>query len=177
VNQAIKRYDPNHLYLGSRFYGSDKDKPEIFRAIGPYVDVISVNHYSQWTPDISRIRMWERESGRPVLITEWYVKGQDSGMGNTTGAGWVVHTQEDRALFYENFTLALLESRVVLGWHWFKYADNDPDDTTADPSNIDSNKGVVSNRYDPWYELLNSARRINERTHRLADFFDGRLAP
>ena len=177
VSQAIKRYDPNHLYLGSRFYGSDKNHPEIFRAIGPYVDVVAVNHYGQWTPDISRIQMWERESGRPVLISEWYVKGEDSGMANNTGAGWIVHTQSDRGLFYENFTLALLESKVCVGWHWFKYTDNDPTDTTADPSNIDSNKGVVSNRYDPYDDLLNAAKRINERAHRLADYFDGRIVP
>ena len=177
VSQAIKRYDPNHLYLGSRFYGSDKDRPEIFRAIGPYVDVISVNHYGQWTPDISRMRMWERESGRPVVITEWYVKAEDSGMPNNTGAGWVVHTQKDRGLFYENFALALIESRVCVGWHWFKYTDNDPDDANADPSNIDSNKGIVSNRYDPYDELLSAAKRINERAYRLADYFDGRIVP
>jgi hypothetical protein len=137
------------------------------------VDVVSVNHYSQWTPDISRMQMWERESGRPVIISEWYVKGEDSGMANNTGAGWVVHTQRDRGLFYQNFTLALLESKVCVGWHRFKYADNDPDDTSADPSNIDSNKGVVNNRYDPYFELLNAAKRINERAYRLADYFDG----
>ena len=177
VSQAIKRYDPNHLYLGSRLYGSDKDHPEIFRAIGPYVDVVAVNHYGQWTPDLSRIQMWERESGRPVLISEWYVKGEDSGMANNTGAGWVVHTQTDRGWFYQNFTLALLESKVCVGWHWFKYADNDPTDTGADPSNIDSNKGIVSNRYNPYDDLLKAAKRINERAHRLADYFDSRLVP
>jgi hypothetical protein len=173
VSQAIKKYDPNHLYLGSRFYGSDKDRPEIFHAVGPYVDVLSVNYYSRWTPDISKLQMWEQESGRPVIITEFYVKGEDSGMPNTTGAGWVVHTQHDRGLFYENFTLALLESKVCVGWHWFKYTDNDPDDPGADPSNLDSNKGVVSNRYVPYDELLNAAKRINERVYRLTDYFDG----
>ncbi|HYG23044.1 MAG TPA: hypothetical protein VEH04_09700 [Verrucomicrobiae bacterium] len=176
VNQAIKQHDPNHLYLGSRFFSSDKDRPEIFRAIGPHVDVISVNHYNQWTPDISRIQMWEQESGRPVIITEYYVKGEDSGMPNNTGAGWVVRTQADRGSFYQNFTLALIESKVCVGWHWFKYADNDPD-ADADPSNIDSNKGVVSNRYASYEVLLNAMRALNERTYRIAEWLDGNLAP
>jgi hypothetical protein len=174
VNQAIKLSDPNHLYLGSRFFSSDKDRPEIFRAIGPYVDVISVNHYSQWTPDINRIRMWEQESGRPVIITEFYVKGEDSGMPNNTGAGWVVRTQRDRGLFYQNFVLALLQSKVCVGWHWFKYADNDPD-SNPDPSNIDSNKGVVSNRYDPYPPVLEGMRQLNERAFRLVEYLDGQL--
>jgi hypothetical protein len=176
VNQAIKLQDTNHLYLGSRLFSSDKDHPEIFRAIGPYVDVVSVNHYSQWTPDISRIRMWEQESGRPVIITEFYVKGEDSGMPNNTGAGWVVHTQKDRGAFYQNFTLALLESKVCVGWHWFKYSDNDPD-SNPDPSNIDSNKGVVSNRYVPCTDLLDAMRQLNERVYLLAKYFDETPAP
>lgn len=176
VNQAIKLRDPNHLYLGSRFFSSDKDRPEIFRAIGPHVDVISVNHYSQWTPDINRIRMWEQESGRPVIITEFYVKGEDSGMPNNTGAGWVVRTQNDRGLFYQNFILALLESKVCVGWHWFKYADNDPD-SNPDPSNIDSNKGIVSNRYEPYDDLLDDMLLINQRSQKLTEWFDGVLTP
>jgi len=176
VNQAIKLHDANHLYLGSRLHSSDKDRPEIFRAMGPHVDVVSVNHYAQWTPDIERIRMWEEESGRPVIITEFYVKGEDSGMPNNTGAGWVVRTQNDRGLFYQNFILALLEARVCVGWHWFKYADNDPD-SNPDPSNIDSNKGIVSNRYETYDDLLDDMLLINERAQKLAEWFDGVSLP
>jgi hypothetical protein len=40
-----------------------------------------------------------------------------------------------RGLFYENFVLALLQSRTCVGWHWFKYQDNDPDDPHAEASN------------------------------------------
>ena len=174
VNQAIKLRDPHHLYLGSRLFSTDKDRPEIFREIGPHVDVISVNHYSQWTPDLNRIRMWEQQSGRPVLITEFYVKGEDSGMPNNTGAGWVVRTQTDRGRFYQNFVLALLESKACVGWHWFKYTDNDPD-SNPDPSNIDSNKGVVSNRYAPYDELLAGMRPLNERVYRLTKWLDDGL--
>ncbi len=96
----------------------------------------------------------------------------DSGMSNTGGAGWVVKTQRDRGLFYENFTLGLLESKVCVGWDWFKYMDNDPSDTKADPSNRDSNKGILNNRYEPYDPLLEAMKRINERTFSLVDYFD-----
>jgi len=175
VSKAIKKYDPNHLFLGSRFYGSDLRFPEVFRAAGPHVDVVSVNYYRAWTPDPERLAMWERQSGKPILITEWYAKGVDSGLANTSGAGWLVKTQRDRGLFYQNFTLALLQSKVCVGWHWFKYADNDPDDKTTDPSNRDSNKGIVNNRYEPWKDLLDLMKPINERAYSLADFFDKQM--
>ncbi len=174
VSRAIKKYDPNHMFLGSRFHGMGLRLPEIFKAAGPYLDVVAVNYYNAWTPDPQRLDMWVRESGKPVMITEWYAKGMDTGMPNTGGAGWVVKTQRDRGLFYENFTLGLLESKGCVGWHWFKYADNDPTDTKADPSNRDSNKGIVNNRYEPYPPLLNAMKRINERVYLLVDYFDGR---
>jgi hypothetical protein len=172
VSRAIKKSDPNHLYLGSRFHGSDLRFPEIFRAAGPHLDVVSVNYYRAWTPDPERLAMWARESGKPVLITEWYAKGADSGLANTGGAGWLVKSQRERGLFYENFTLGLLQSKVCVGWHWFKYLDNDPADTKADPSNRDSNKGILSNRYERYQALLDSMKRINERAGGLVDYFD-----
>jgi hypothetical protein len=173
VTRAIRRVDPNHLVLGSRLHGGQLRYPETFRAAGRHLDVIAVNYYHAWSADREQVAMWERESGRPFLVTEWYAKGMDvPGLANVSGAGWVVKTQRDRGLFYENFTLSLLETRACVGWHWFKYIDNDPDDTRADPSNRDANKGIVSSRYEPYGDLLASMRRINERTYRIISGFD-----
>jgi len=85
-----------------------------------------------------------------------------------------VKTQRDRGLFYQNFVLSLLESKQCVGWHWFKYIDNDPADTKADPSNQDSNKGIVSNRYEPYRPLLDLMKDLNVRAYTLVDYFDGR---
>lgn len=172
VSRAIKKYDPNHLYLGSRFYAVDIAKPELFRACGPFVDVVSMNYYRAWTPDAATMQMWARESGKPILITEWYAKGVDSGMPNTGGAGWLVKTQRERGLFYQNFTLGLLASKVCVGWHWFRYSDNDMDDKSVDPSNRDSNKGIVNNRYEPYAPLLAEMKPLNERIYSLVSYFD-----
>jgi hypothetical protein len=175
VTRAIRAVDPNHLILGSRFHGMQTRYPETFRAAGRHLDVVAVNYYNAWSADPERVGMWERESGRPYLVTEWYAKGMDAvGLANVSGAGWVVRTQADRGRFYENFTLSLLASRGCVGWHWFKYIDNDPADTKSDPSNRDSNKGILNNRYEPYEDLTAAMRRINTRAYRLIDQFDGR---
>lgn len=105
------------------------------------------------------------------MITEWYAKGMDSGMANHSGAGWTVRTQADRGRFYQNFTLALLAHPACVGWHWFKYIDNDPTDTRADPSNRDSNKGIVNNRYEPYRALLDPMRELNDQVYPLVEHF------
>lgn len=173
VSRAIKKYDPNHCFLGSRFHGGELNYPEVFKAAGAYVDVMAVNYYRTWTPSQEKLAMWSRESGRPILITEWYVKGVDSGLPNNSGAGWIVKSQRDRGLFYQNFTLGLLESKVCVGWHWFKYADNDPEEPGTEPSNRDANKGIVTARYQTYPAMLNEMKSLNDRAYSLADYFDG----
>ncbi len=170
--RAIRKYDHHHLLLGPRFYGSEKRSEAVFRAAGKHLDVIAVNLYGQWSPSQEMLRQWEAWSKRPVIITEWYAKGDDSGMENLTGAGWTVATQQDRGWFYQNFTLALLESQVCVGWHWFKYKDNDPRDRTTDPSNRNSNKGIVTAAYEPWQPLLDAMQQLNGSAYPLVEWFD-----
>jgi hypothetical protein len=141
---------------------------------GKHLPVIAMNVYGDWTPT-ETVRKWEQWSGRPMMATEWYAKAQDApGLANKTGAGWNVKTQRDRALFYQNFTLALLEARGCVGWHWFKYADNDPANPKADPSNLDSNKGIVNCAYQPYAELLDAMQALNAQVYPLTAFFDRR---
>ncbi|MBK1826743.1 hypothetical protein [Haloferula rosea] len=172
VSKAIRKHDPNHLILGSRFHGRALRIPELFEAAGRHVDVISVNYYHAWTPDPKLLATWAKRSGRPIVISEWYAKALDSNLANTSGAGWLVRTQADRAAFYQNFTLGLLESKVCVGWHWFRYSDNDPEEKGTDPSNRDANKGMVSNRYVPYDTLLDGMKDINERTFGIIRHFD-----
>ena len=106
------------------------------------------------------------------MITEWYTKGMDSGLPNISGAGWIVKTQRDRGLFYQNYTLQLLESKSCVGWHWFKYIDNDPEQEGTELSNQDANKGIVNNDYKEYNPLLNLMKEINLQTYNLIDYFD-----
>ncbi|MFC3199967.1 hypothetical protein ACFOET_20270 [Parapedobacter deserti] len=174
VTQAIRKYDPNHLYLGCRFNQEKEElsSREIFEVAGRYMDVISINHYRKWEPVQAQMANWEAWSGKPFLITEWYTKGEDSGLPNRTGAGWNVPTQADRGYFYQNFALELLKSKACVGWHWFTYQDNDPQDLTTDPSNRDSNKGIVDSRYNPYLPLLAQMKLLNDHVYRLINYFD-----
>ncbi len=174
VTTALKKYDPNHLFLGDRFnqWNYELINEEMFKVAGKYVDVVSINHYQRWQPEVGAMRNWESWSGKPFMVTEFYTKGVDSGLGNTSGAGWLVKTQNDRGLFYQNFVIELIKSGVCVGWHWFTYMDNDPTNTGSDSSNVDSNKGIVQwdcTRYDA---LVNQMREINECIYNLARFYD-----
>ena len=172
VSKALKKYDPNHMYIGARFYSSEKNYPEFIKAAGKFVDIISNNYYNKWTPDAAEMENWTRWSGRPFIVTEYYTKGEDSGMPNQSGAGWIVKTQRDRGLFYQNYNLALLESRNCVGWHYFKYQDNDPTAKGVDPSNTDSNKGIVNNYYEVWTPMMDLMKELNTQVYNIIEYFD-----
>ncbi|KAA9037774.1 hypothetical protein FW778_16940 [Ginsengibacter hankyongi] len=174
VAAAVRKYDPNHLYLGCRFnQGSEElSNPEIFKVAGKYMDVISINHYRKWQPDQSIMANWTKWSGKPFIITEWYTKGEDSGLPNRTGAGWNVPTQLDRGYFYQNFTIELLKSKSCVGWHWFTYQDNDPTDLKTDASNRDSNKGIVDSNFKPYQPLLDNMKILNNHVYGLIQYLD-----
>ncbi|MCX6237996.1 MAG: agarase [Bacteroidia bacterium] len=172
VSKAIKKYDPNHMYIGARFYSEEKNHAEFMIAAGKYLDIISNNYYNYWTPDSTQMANWTAWTGKPFIVTEYYTKGEDSGMPNQSGAGWIVRTQRDRGLFYQNYNLALLESKNCVGWHYFKYQDNDPTAKGVDPSNIDANKGIVNNDYELWTPMTTLMKELNTQVYSLINYFD-----
>lgn len=174
VTTAIRKFDPNHLYLGCRFNQEKEElqNPEMFKVLGKYADIISINHYRKWEPVQSIMANWTNWSGRPFIITEWYTKGEDSGLPNKTGAGWNVLTQADRGYFYQNFTIELLKSKACVGWHWFTYQDNDPLNLKTDPSNRDSNKGIVNSNFEPYKPLMENMKMLNDHVYELIRFLD-----
>lgn len=176
VTAAIRRYDPNHLYLGSRInnHRGQLDNPLFWRAMAPHVDVVSVNYYNVWGPDLEQVAQWEEWGGRPILITEWYTKALDMPeLANTHGAGWVVRTQADRGRFYQHFALGCLEARTIVGWHYFKYRD-DPKESTALDSAGGANKGLFTFAGLPHQPALDAAGELNRQVYSLIDFLDGR---
>lgn len=161
---------PRILYLGSRLHGKPKNMQGVVTAAGRWCDVISINYYSSWNADLTtKIADWESWAPEtPFLITEFYTKALDNDLDNVSGAGYVVPTQIDRAYAYQHFTLGLLESRNCVGWHWFRYQDDDSDDL----SDNCSNKGIFDNYYEPYPWLAQYMRQLNTNVYNLIDYFD-----
>ncbi len=172
VSKAIKKYDPNHLYLGSRLHGSAKKTESIIAASGKYCDILSINYYGDWSPNPTLIDVWDRSAKKPFIVTEFYTKAMDAGLANTTGAGFTVHTQTDKGYAYQHFCLNLLNSKSCVGWHYFKYQDNDPTAKNVDPSNTDSNKGLVNNSFQYYKEFVKLMKEFNDNKYQLIQYLE-----
>ena len=168
VHDAIRKHDPNHLILGSRLHGKASNQDVCYTASGPFIDVVSINYYHRWTPVQDELDRRAELAMKPILITEFYAKSDESGLNNSKGAGFTVPTQKDRGRFYENFTIGLLKNRNVVGWHWFRYID----DGDLKTKGFSSNKGIVNVQYHEYRELAASMKAINSAVYQLSDFLN-----
>lgn len=169
VKEAVKVVDPGMMYLGSRLHGTPKYLQGVVEAAGRHCDIISINYYSRWSVELeTSVAEWETWSDTPFLITEFYTKALDTDLPNTSGAGFAVRTEKDKAYAYQHFTLGLLESKNCVGWHWFKYQDDDGSDNSGHPAN----KGIYDNYYEMYPYLSKFMRDLNYNVYELIEFFD-----
>lgn len=174
VSEAIHKYAPNHMYLGVRTVDKAYQSRGFWAAAGRYCNAVCVNYYGAWTPDSNQMTDWSEWGGNvPFIATEWYAMATDSGLACSSGAGFLVNTQQDRGKFYQNFALKLLETKSCVGFHWFQYLDNDPTAVAGDSSNVDSNKGIINIfTYKPYTELTTEMAELNKQAYRVIDYFD-----
>lgn len=147
VNEAIRAADPNHLILGCRFAGTPP--MSVVKEMKGHVDAISINNYSKHPP-VDLLKKMHEETGLPVMVTEFSVKGKDSGPLTSHGSGPVVATQRDRAQQFEKYVETLTDLNYCVGYHWFRYRDH--------PGN---NQGLVKVNEEPWTTLAEKVTELN----------------
>lgn len=172
TSNAIRAYDPNHLLLGARFLAGDGTKAYLYKSAKPYVDIASINYYDGTSPG-SVLGSVAAKFDMPFMVTEFYAKGVDSGLSNRAGYGLTVRTQADRGAYYQSLALSMLGSRNGVGISWLSLMDNNSSNPFADPSNTDSNKGLMPINYpltqadNPYEPLTSRIKDLNANVYAL----------
>ncbi len=135
VSTAIKTYDPNHMYIGTRSHTPTYSKEGYLRAASRYVDVMTINLYGtqNYASINSYIENIQKYSNKPFIVSEFGMRAlngctdlNDKPLGNHTGtACWLLENQQNRANSYESYVLNLIESGSCLGWVLYRFQDND----------------------------------------------------
>jgi hypothetical protein len=168
---AIRTAAPHHLVLGGRF--AYVPQPGVVDAVARHVDVISINCYDA-LPDAA-IDAYAA-TGRPCLIGEFSIRGDDAGLPNTQGAGPRVATQSERAAGFARYATAALRHPALIGYHWFLHADQ-PAQGRWDGE--DSNYGVVTIDDEVYPELTQTMTAFNaeaEQIHEASAAMAGEIA-
>ena len=162
IAAAIRKYDTNHLIIGSRLHGRSRAIQGVVNASQKYMDVTSVNFYDKFTPN-EQIAYSQWTNDKPCIVTEFYIKDVNIFSSTQAGAGWYVNNQASRGDFYQNTCIELLKSKCYVGWQYFKYQDDS-----------DSNKGIVNGSGTEYTDMTAFMNELNKQVYHLCDFYDSK---
>ncbi|MCO6060446.1 beta-galactosidase [Pseudomonas sp. MOB-449] len=155
VAETLKKADPNHLFLGGRLAVRT---PEVEEMSAKYTDVTSINTYAALPEhgfDVAAFKRWDK----PVMLTEWHFGSADRG---PFGSGVVaVSSEDERGKAYARFVDSAVASGVVVGTHWFQYADQPVTGRTLDGEN--SHTGLVGITDIPFEAFTRAVAEANTR--------------
>jgi len=157
VRDTLKKYDPNHLYLGCRFAWRT---PEAVEASAEYCDVVSFNIYA---PRVDP-KAWDfvNALNKPCIIGEFHFGALDRGMLHT---GLVaVPDQKARAEMYQDYIHSVVDHPAFVGCHWFQYVDEPLTGRVWDGENY--NIGFVTVTDTPYPEMVAAAKAVHTETYR-----------
>lgn len=151
---AIRKYDRNHLLLGSRFIGAGGSNMK-YKIESEYCDVLTVNHYGLKPPS-TQLKHIYRLTGKPMLIGEFTMAAKDAGLPNTRSwNGMLFETQTDRAKGYEIYASSAAELPFMVGTHYFLLKDRNE----FRPNNW----GLADVNGKLYYDFVRHLGRINQR--------------
>ncbi len=161
MERTIRRYDRNHLILGDRF--CQYYSVPVARAMQKHADVASTNLGADWNDgSISHffLSTLHEATGKPVIITEFYLCAMENRSGNRNSSGGfpIVQTQAERADGFKRYVKSVASIPFVLGAHWFQFTD-EPSKGRGDGENY--NMGLVDIAGRPYEEITKVASSLN----------------
>lgn len=155
INNAIKKYDPNHLNLGLRFGGNPPDELiEASADIG--FDVFSLNVYSYRISD-EILKKIDNLTDLPIIIGEFHFG--TPGKGLAPGLCQTIN-QKERGVAYSYYVENAAAHPSVVGTHWFQWLDQ-PSTGRYDGENY--NIGFIDVTDLPYQELVNEVIKTHEK--------------
>ena len=159
VRDTLKKYDPNHLYLGCRF--AEGYNPDAVRAAADVCDVVSVNVYNTSLTENTLQNGFgfpadPTSLGKPCIIGEFHCGALDRGLFHP---GLVsTPNQAVRAQTFTNYVRSVVDNPAFVGCHWFQYLDEPLTGRTLDGENY--NIGFVTVTDTPYPEMVQAAQRV-----------------
>ena len=162
IRRTFKKYDQNHLLIGSRWTPHTANNEDVVRIAGKYLDVVSINYYTYGIEKDFLKKVYDWSGGRPMIFSEWYYSSTEHGLGG----GKEVKDQTERGLGYRNYIEQSAASGYVVGSQWFIYGDQSITGRFFEGFNGEGNNtGLVDVVDRPYTPLVNAARVTHARIY------------
>lgn len=157
---AVRRFLPGKLYLGSRFERYENvPRAEVVAAAAKYCDVLSFNLYCYSVADF---RLPDGVD-KPVLIGEFHFGTIDNGHANPGITGCADNAE--RADAYRFYVKTALRHPNFVGCHYYRLIDEHPAGRLIDNENMGIGFVDICDR--PYPEMVQAAREIGADMYRI----------
>jgi hypothetical protein len=166
VDNALERYDPNHLTLGIRF--GNVPENEILELCKDVFDVFSFNAYDI-CPSPDMMDRCTEVTNRPMIIGEYHFGTVDRGMAQSL---WQVDSQQERGVAYRYYTENAFSHPGLIGTAYFQWCDQDLTGRRYDGENYNCGLMDVTDRPYPYV-----VEAISQTAKKLFEVHSGIIPP
>ncbi|MFF0290733.1 hypothetical protein [Streptomyces sp. NPDC005262] len=156
VQAAIRKYDPNHLFLGSALVPGWRSTLAWEVCGREFVDAISLDVYSNSADYLDKYEPYDT----PVLNLEHSFNVHDRGLRSINGS---VRADDvaDRGTMHQQFSWGQAESPVFVGSGWFSYYDQAVTGRASDGENYDF--GLVNQQDQPYTAMTDVMAQTHQQ--------------
>lgn len=120
ITEAFRKYDVNHMLIGNRWQPGTANSEVLCRVAGKYMDIISVNYYTDGIDAAFMKRIYEWSGKKPQMWSEFYYTSEkESNVGSRSD----LLTQKERGQAYRYYVEGAASLGFVVGVEWFTMID------------------------------------------------------
>lgn len=153
VTDIIKKYDTNHLFLGSSVVPTWRTSLDWDSAAMEYVDAFSVDTYTNDPGWISRYEAY----GKPLLNLEYSFGTSERGL-SPVNAATKAESIPDRGAAFQAFVEGQAAHPLFVGSGWFMYYDQA---VTGRKDGENFNTGLVNQQDQPYADMVSIMKTVN----------------
>ena len=120
VTETFRKHDRNHMLLGNRWQPGTANNQTLCRVAGRYMDVISINYYTDGIDAGFVRRLYEWTGRKPQMWSEFFYTAEKE--SNVAGRSDLA-TQRERGLAYRQYAEGAAALGFVVGIEWFTLID------------------------------------------------------
>ncbi|MFC3800729.1 carbohydrate-binding protein [Cohnella sp. GCM10012308] len=152
IRNIIKKYDTNHLFLGSSVVPTWRTSLDWDQAGMAYVDAFSVDSYTQNADWIARYAAFDKP-----LINQEYSFGTSTRGLSYISAPTKTDSIADRGTAFKKLLESEAANSLFVGSGWYSYYDQP---VTGRPDGESYNTGLVNQQDQPYTEMVNIMRDV-----------------
>lgn len=160
---AIRRYDPNHMFLGDKLNANTDTVDTVLPVTSQYTDVVMYQMYGRYEVQRPGLDRWSKSTGKPLINGDAAFTMITEHMPRPYGP--VADSLQQRAEWTTEFFLQAFARPEFVGWHYCGLIDA----TQQVPrKQARQHSGMLNGYGEPYPELFKAIKGCSDQLYEIA---------